>query len=108
MEQGSGCDRGRPARTFTQFPTPSGKVRDRLGEGRHGHSASSLLYKDVRDFPTSGALLISGKTQQRYENDHRRRAGLDSGWIMPRAHWPVRPVTRMWMRRAATSASSSL
>ena len=53
-------------------------------------------------------LLISGKTQQRYENDHRRRLGLDSGWTMPRAHSPLRPVTRMWMRRAATSASSSL
>ena len=36
-------------------------------------------------------------------NDHRRRAGLDSGWTMPRAHSPLRPVTRMWIRRAATS-----
>src|SRR5271157_957636 len=40
---------------------------------------------------SSGALLISGKTQQRYENNHRRRAGLDSGWTMPRASLVLAP-----------------
>jgi hypothetical protein len=74
-----------------------------------------LLWRSCQGAVASGRVpfrpagAISSGARGLFRNESLSvRVGLDLGWAMAQAHSPLRPVRRIWMRRAATSASSSL